>query len=102
MTKWSIAESEGILRLTIEGRVEKEGVENFQGALDSALDKNPKEVVFDLKDLEFINSSGIGKLLKFYKRMRDVGGDVSIEGISEDIFTLFKVIGLDKHMKIKK
>jgi anti-anti-sigma factor len=88
-------------RLVFSGRVDNEGSVIFQQALDKFIESGDMKAVLDFKKLEFINSSGIGKLLIFHKKMSNSGRTSSIEGISEEIFTLFKAIRLDKIIEIK-
>lgn len=88
--------------LSIQGRIDNEGIQGFQDALNALLEKESQTVVLNFNKLEFINSSGIGKLLIFYKKSKNLGKETTIDGISDDIFTLFKAIRLDKLIDIKR
>ena len=79
-------EKNGTIQISIEGRIDNEGTQKFQESLDSVLNKNGQKITLDLSKLEFINSSGIGKLLIFYKKARHSGTETEIEGISEELF----------------
>jgi anti-sigma B factor antagonist len=102
MFNYTIDAQNSELKLTVIGRVDNEGISAFQESLDKALERSEEKAVLDLSSLEFINSSGIGKLLIFYKKFKNTGREVQIEGISEDVFTLFKAIRLDKLIEIKR
>lgn len=95
-------EKNGLIKVSIDGRIDNEGTQSFQENLDSILEMNSKKIVLDLSKLEFINSSGIGKLLIFYKKARHSGIETEIEGISEELLSLFRAIRLDKLITIKK
>ncbi|HOB70702.1 MAG TPA: STAS domain-containing protein [bacterium] len=102
MINFNIDHNEQVSTLTVKGRIDNEGIQGFQEALSALLEKDSKTVVLNLDALEFINSSGIGKLLIFYKKSKNLGRETSIQGISDDIFTLFKAIRLDKLIDIKR
>lgn len=95
-------EKDGLIKASIEGRIDNEGTQAFQDNLDSILEMSGKKIILDLSGLEFINSSGIGKLLIFYKKARHSGTETEIQGISEELFSLFRAIRLDKLITINK
>lgn len=102
MLNFSIEKKDQLAKLIFLGRIDNEGIQSFQDALNGLLETDAGKVVLDFTKLEFINSSGIGKLLIFYKKSKNSGKETSIEGISEEIFTLFRAIRLDKLIEIKK
>ena len=61
-----------------------------------------KNVNLDLKNVESINSSGIGKILRFYKYIDGIGGEFKIVHVSNRLFEIFKDINLDKIISISK
>lgn len=61
-----------------------------------------KNVNLDLKNVESINSSGIGKILRFYKYIDDIGGEFKIIHVSDRLFEIFRDINLDKIISISK
>ncbi len=86
----------------LKGRIGNDGCARLQEALDRTVELNPPHIALDLGEVTFINSTGIGKLLLFYKRMRNRNAEIRIAGIQEDVFTLFKAIRLDKLIPIEK
>ncbi len=50
--------------------------------------------IFDLRCLEFMDSSGIGMLLGSYKVVKSNGGNIFVRNISSHIDKVFKVSGL--------
>ncbi len=95
-------EKNGTIQMSIEGRIDNEGIQKFQENLDEVLNKSGEKIQLDLSKLDFINSSGIGKLLIFYKKARHSGIETEIKGISEELFSLFRAIRLDKLITIKR
>jgi anti-sigma B factor antagonist len=55
-----------------------------------------KQVVLDFGSIHLINSHGIGKILMFYKRFREVGGSISVAPLEGSIKEIFETLMLDK------
>ncbi|MBW1711638.1 MAG: STAS domain-containing protein [Deltaproteobacteria bacterium] len=87
-------------RLTIVGDIDDEGANKLKSKLTELQDKELSEIVFDFAGVRFIGSTGIGKLLLFYKAMSAKGGRVKIINMSNDLYTMFSVIKLDKVFSI--
>ena len=102
MLTYTIKNDDGAMKVTMAGRVDNEGAVPFQEALDRTFEVNPRSVAFDLSGVVFINSTGIGKLLLFYKRVKNRNGEIAITGINDDVYTLFKAIRLDKLIPIER
>ena len=95
-----VAKEEGKTAVYLSGSVDIPGAESLKKALNQIADDNPKEVVIDFDEVNFIGSSGIGKLLLFYKKFTAKGGKVSIINLNKEISALFKAIKLDKLFNI--
>lgn len=96
-----IEKSEDRVLVSFSGRIDNESIQQFQNVLDEILKAYYPVIVFDFSELSFINSSGIGKFLLFYKKLNNTNSKLRIEGIDEDIMTLFKAIRIDKLIPIK-
>ena len=54
-----------------------------------------RNIVFDFKRTEFIDSSGIGVILGRYKNMKFSGGKVTAENLNERMQKIFVMSGLE-------
>lgn len=95
-----VAKEEDKTMVYLSGSVDIPGAESLKKALNQIADDNPREVVIDFDEVNFIGSSGIGKLLLFYKKFTAKGGKVSIINLNKEISALFKAIKLDKLFNI--
>ncbi len=95
-----VTKEKEISTLYLSGSVDIPGAENLKKTLNQFLEDGSKEVVVDFKDVNFIGSSGIGKLLLFYKNFTARGGKVRIVSLNDEIVALFKAIKLDKLFNI--
>jgi anti-sigma B factor antagonist len=56
---------------------------------------DPK-VLLDFRDVDFISSAILGKLIKLNGRVNDRAGQLKISGLSPRIAEVFRITGLDK------
>jgi len=86
--------------MEVSGSVDIPGAEYLKKSLTQVLEGDSTDVVIDFKEVSFIGSSGIGKLLLFYKNFTTRGGKISIINLNKEITMLFKAIKLDKLFNI--
>lgn len=62
--------------------------------LHKLLDEGKKNVVIDLSNVKFINSSGLGILISALTTMRNGGGDLKLANVTEKIQSLLMITKL--------
>ena len=80
-------------RIEIIGDIDEKGAEILKAKLQEM--NQLKAVEIDFHHVDYIGSSGIGKLLLFYKNVAAHGGKMSITNLQPDLFRLFKELKLD-------
>jgi anti-anti-sigma factor len=80
-------------RIEIIGDIDEKGAEILKAKLQEM--NQLKAVEIDFHNVDYIGSSGIGKLLLFYKNVAAHGGKMSIINLQPDLFRLFKELKLD-------
>ena len=64
---------------------------------DQLIDKNKvDQIIFDFKNSEFMDSSGIGVIMGRYKKIIFTGGKVAVTNVNASIDRIFKLSGLYK------
>lgn len=86
----------------------------LKGRLDTMtapqLDDEAKNINFDevetvtlnLKDLEYISSSGLRVILALYKSLKSKGGNLKIVNVSNTIMELFSMTGMADYLDIEQ
>lgn len=86
----------------------------LKGRLDTMtapqLDDEAKNIDFDgvetvtlnLKDLEYISSSGLRVILALYKNLKSKGGNLKIVNVSNTIMELFSMTGMSDYLDIEQ
>ena len=87
--------------IRIDGKITFEHCPAFQKRLDAvSSEKGVKEVVVDFRQVPFIDSSGVGEILRLFKRMREVNGEVVLINANKKLHDLFLMYRFDRFMKI--
>lgn len=83
-------------RLIIRGSLDINNASVLAEEIDRILASKPSKVAVDLAALDLIDSSGVGALVKLYKGVRGIGGEVSISGARDQPLAIFKLLRMDK------
>src|SRR5260370_37289124 len=59
------------------------------------LDRGARKLLVDFTKTGYIDSSGLGVLVSLSKKVRELGGDLRLAGLNEDLRTLFELTKLD-------
>lgn len=84
------------LNVFLSGDLDINSVETFK---DDILEKNEnidKDVIIDLKDLEYIDSTGIGAIMTVYNDVKKKNRSLTVKNANRNIAKLFKITELDK------
>jgi len=88
-----------VLVVGLNGRLDIEAEDELQKAFDSWMESKP-DFVFDCTNLEFIDSAGLGTLLRFLKRAIYEDRDIRLAAINEQVRMLFEITRADKIIRI--
>jgi len=75
-------------------------VSELKKALFSVTDGTYSSVVVDLKDVNYMDSSGIGALVAGQKKMRAHNGKFALINIHDDVLNILKLATLDRFFSI--
>ena len=53
------------------------------------------DVVVDMRELSFVDSTGLGVLVGALKRQRVAGGTLRLAGLTDGVLKVFRITGLD-------
>ncbi len=90
-------QNENRLVISLGGELDHHRALSLMDELVEKIDANlPKQLVLDLKDLSFSDSSGIGLLLRLAKTMKQVEGELILTHVQAQPKRLFDMAGLGK------
>lgn len=85
----------GVTVVTVEGQLIVANRQELKQAIQEALDAGARRFVLDFSATAYIDSSGLGALVSINKRVREVGGELRLAGLNEDLRSLFQLTKLD-------
>ncbi|GFN35924.1 anti-sigma F factor antagonist [Tepidimicrobium xylanilyticum] len=89
------------LIVTLKGELDHHTSEEIRKKVDQKyLNKNLRNIVLDLSDLKFMDSSGIGLIMGRYKNCKERNGSISIISTNPYINRMLNMSGLPKIIKI--
>ncbi len=86
--------------LRIKGNLDVMTAPELVPTIDKLVDEKLSKVVVDLEGLDLIDSSGVAALVGLYKRIRAVGGNVTVIGARDQPLAIFKLLRMDRVFQI--
>lgn len=82
--------------VTLSGRVNAVTAPDLKAQLKRLAKGGHIQLVIDLTDVPFIDSSGLAALVSGFKAAREAGGTVKLAGLNEQTRTVFTLTMLDR------
>lgn len=86
--------------ITVSGEVDLASSPQLDDAIISTLDSGAKAVAIDLTDVSFMDSSGLGVIVRGLKRCREADIDLDLVITNERVLKVFGITGLDQVIPI--
>ncbi|MCX7710495.1 MAG: anti-sigma F factor antagonist [Clostridia bacterium] len=81
----------------INGELDHHSAEYIRQKVDGEIIKSStKNVIFDLSNVSFMDSSGIGVIIGRYKNIQKLNGKTALTGLNEHVKRIFDMAGLLK------
>ncbi|HMB19804.1 MAG TPA: STAS domain-containing protein [Spirochaetota bacterium] len=84
----------------VSGEVDLYNVSELKKALFSVTDGSNPSVIVDMRNVNYMDSSGIGALVAGQKKMKAHSGKFALMNIHEDVLNILKLATLDKFFTI--
>lgn len=85
------------LVLKFSGEIDHHTCDEIKKEADYDIQKyTPQKLVFDFKNVKFMDSSGIGMLIGRYKQLLRYGGQAEMVNVNRDIKRIFEMSGIFK------
>ena len=89
----SIEHNDDFQLIKLKGDLDVYSEEEFKGFIEENLDEN-KDLVIDLADLDYLDSTGLGMFMNIYNSQKSKGKTVKIINAKDNIKKLFKITDL--------
>ena len=98
ISKAQIEQGEGWARLQLSGEIDMSALSGSDEVVARLLEGQPKKVIVDLADVDFMDSSGIGVIAMLVRGQRDTGGVVEVADAKPIVVRAIETCGLDRYL----
>lgn len=93
----TVRSSESSAVVAVSGDVGAGTAPTLRARIESLVEREtPRQVVLDLSDVDFVDSSGLGTIVRAHKHLRKAGGTLSLVVTSDTVLRVFQMSGLDR------
>lgn len=87
--------------LEVHGEINLYNVGELKKAMFDLIEKQEvKSLIMDLKNVAYMDSSGLGALVAAHKKMKSRGGEFGLLNLQEDVYTVMRLATLDSFFVI--
>jgi anti-sigma B factor antagonist len=92
---FSATHEQDVLVISVEGQLIVANRQELKQRVLDALTDGERKFVIDFSETGYIDSSGLGVLVSVSKKIRELGGELRLSGLNEDLRVLFELTKLD-------
>ena len=97
MASYCVKNYDGYVEVILEGDITLEKSFDFKEDIKKRIQElHIYNVMVDLEKVSFIDSSGLGMLISFYKEINEKQGQIVFFNVQEYVWKLLKLVNLDK------
>ena len=84
-----------VMIVTVQGRVDSSTAGQLGEALTGVVEEGFSRIVLNLDGVDYMSSAGLRELVATLKKVRPKGGDMRIAQVTERVFEVFELSGLN-------
>jgi len=92
----SVHNNHGVTVVMVSGEMDARNSNQLGKELDRLLTEGSRKLVIDLGKVDFVNSSGLATLVRYYKLAHSNCGDISLAALQPSIRQVFQLSRLDR------
>ncbi|NLK96745.1 STAS domain-containing protein [Defluviitalea saccharophila] len=94
-------EADNQWHISIEGEIDIYNSEQLKGKLYELLEEKQADLYINCKDLEYIDSTGLGSLVSVLKKVKQFNGNIYLSQLKSNVAKIFKITDLNKVFMIE-
>ena len=92
----------GILEISIKGDLDASSAIQMDEVMKNAMEENKTKIFVDCSELNYISSAGLGVFISYLEDIRSNDGNFVFYNMSDKVFNVFHILGLDTILTIVK
>ncbi len=95
-----VSTMKGVQVIEMAGRLDGDSAPVLGRELDAVLAEGHSRIVLDLGSVDYISSPGLREIVRVYKLVQKMGGDLRIANPSDRVMDVMELAGLDTTLRI--
>jgi anti-sigma B factor antagonist len=95
-----VGKDKDIVAVVLAGRLDENNCNYLLDCVGEEILEGRKKLILDCKDLGYISSMGLGRLVQLNARMKKRGGDVKLAAVQGVVAQVLSVVGLNRIFQI--
>jgi len=91
----------GIVVLEIKGAIHMGAAsQKIEQHVEQSLGRSENRMIFDLSKVTFVDSGGLGAIVRCFSKLKKAGGSLRLTGVQGMIATVMKITKVDKVIEV--
>ena len=90
-----------VWEIGVSGELDVSTADEFKEYLHKLIDKEIRNIRFNLETLDYIDSTGLGVIIGILKRIKVENKEIYIKSPKDNVKKIFSITGLDKIFKME-
>jgi len=86
--------------LKLRGRLDASSAKDVKEKVGVLTKKKPANIVIDLAEIDFVDSSGLGSLVASLRSVNKLGGDIKLASLQDPVRAIFELTRLHRVFEI--
>ncbi len=96
-----ISEKYNVVVLSLKGKIEGgPDASEFNDVIQKLIKENKKNIVADLGNLKYVNSSGVGIIMRAFTTVKNAGGNLKLANLNDKMKGLLSITKLNTIFEI--
>jgi anti-sigma B factor antagonist len=96
----SVRQESGATIVTLEGQVDMSSAVELRGAILQAIEEKPQNLLINMTDLDFMDSSGLATLVEALQLSKKTNCQLKLVGLQARVRNVFEISRLDNLFQI--
>ncbi|MBN1688074.1 MAG: STAS domain-containing protein [Candidatus Omnitrophica bacterium] len=93
-------ESEGLELVELQGDLDFHCSPELREALSKLVDRQASKILIDLKQVGYVDSSGLATFVELFQKMKRYGGKLVLFNLTQSVRSVFEIAKLDSIFKL--
>jgi len=98
--KITSTQDNGITIIRLSGRFDATVADQFKESVQQLCEKGLSNFVIDMSDVSYIDSSGLGSIITFLRKIRLAKGDIKVASLSDKVRSIFQLTRFHRVIEI--